>query len=369
MTRQVLPSVERVVVKVGSQALHDDPATFGRIAAMAAKERKRGRSLVVVSSGAIALGMPAIKAESRPTELARLQAAAAAGQAELMARWGAAFSAFGLSVAQVLLTHGDLVNRRRYLNARAVLAALDEAGVIAIVNENDAVSAQEIKLGDNDVLAAEVCGLSRAELLLLLTSAEGLMSGDPAEDVRAERIPYLEVVDDDARELAAGGRSSLGTGGMATKLEAARVAAAHGAHTVIASAAREDVLADVLARKDVGTLIPARAAPARARKRWIATTLRPRGRIAVDEGAKRALLKSASLLFAGVLEVDGAFDVGECVEVAVGEDVFARGLTSTNAERARAAAGKRARELQAIFGDEVASALIHRDDLVLLSAD
>lgn len=365
--RDELLSARRVVVKVGSALLAKSPDAFARLAAQVATLRARGLEVAVVSSGAIALGVAPLGLAARPRDLPSLQAAAAAGQSRLMWRWGEAFAAHQLEVAQVLLTHGDLRERRRYLNAKSAMRRLLEAGVIPIVNENDSVSVDEIKLGDNDTLAAEVCGLVDADVVVLLTGAAGLFTADPALDAAAVRIPVVDAIDDRVRALA-GPPAALGTGGMVTKLTAAENAGRHGASTVIAPGGVDDVLARLFRGDDIGTLLRAPAgAKESARKRWISTTLRPRGTVYVDEGAERALKKHASLLFAGVREVSGGFTPGDPVDVARAHDrtPFARGLVRLSADDARRVAGMKTTDAQAVLAG-LPDELIHRDDLVLL---
>ncbi len=368
LARRALSRARRVVVKVGSQLLASDPGTFGRVADDIAALVGAQRQVVLVTSGAIALGLEPLGLRARPRDLVGLQAAAAAGQSRLMRRWMDVLEGVHeRPCAQVLLTHADLADRRRYLNARSALARLLEAGVLPIVNENDTVSVEEIKLGDNDLLAAEVCGLVDAAAVVLLTSADGLMSGDPARDPSATRVPFIEDVG--AAEKLAGKPSKLGTGGMATKLRAAEVARRHGAVTVIAPGGRAGVLAAALRGDDVGSVFATPPeTPARARKRWIAHTLRPAGTLLVDDGAVEALRRNASLLFAGVREVSGRFSEGECVDIAAASDgaVFARGLVTLDATRARKVAGKKSSDARLALGELLPEELVHRDDLVLL---
>lgn len=365
--RAELVSARRVVVKVGSALLARSADAFDVLAAQVTALRAGGREVAVVSSGAIALGLAPLGLASRPRDLPSLQAAAAAGQSRLMWRWGEAFAKHHVEVAQVLLTHGDLRERRRYLNARSAMRRLLEAGVVPIVNENDSVSVDEIKLGDNDTLAAEVCGLVDADVVVLLTGAPGLFTADPSLDPSAVRIPIVEAIDDHVRGLA-GPPAALGTGGMVTKITAAENAGRHGAGTVIAPGAVPDVLLKVFGGDDVGTWFKAPAQErATARKRWISTTLRPRGTLYVDAGAEAALKKHASLLFAGVREVEGSFAPGDPVNVARADDraPFARGLVRLSDEDARRVAGKKTAEAQALVA-ALPDELIHRDDLVLL---
>ena len=365
--RPELKEARRVVVKIGSALLADPGDPFARFAAQVALLRERGLSVTLVSSGAIALGFPALGLTQRPKDLAGLQASAAAGQSKLMWRWGEAFHAHGLAVAQILLTHADLRDRRRYLNARQAFMRLLDSGVVPIVNENDTVAVDEIKLGDNDTLAAQVCGLCDAQVVVLLTGAPGLFTADPAINPSAVRVPIVEVLNDDVKKLA-GAAAALGTGGMVTKLQAAAQAQTHGAATVIAPGRLADVLRQVFDGDDIGTLIRARAVDrTSARKRWIATALRPRGTVLVDEGAERALRKNGSLLFAGVCEVEGSFAPGDPIHIARMTDraPFARGLTRLSSKDARAVAGKKTAEAQALV-DALPDELVHRDDLVLL---
>jgi glutamate 5-kinase len=284
-----------------------------------------------------------------------------------MWRWGEAFAAHGVEVAQILLTHADLRDRRRYLNARQAFARLLEAGVVPIVNENDTVAVDEIKLGDNDTLAAQVCGLCDADVVVLLTSAAGLYTADPSLDASAVRVPVVNELDDAVRALA-GPAARLGTGGMITKLDAAAAAQKHGASTLIAPGRVDDVLAKLLAGDDVGTLITAPLAEREsARKRWIGTALRPKGTVLVDAGAEAALKKNASLLFAGVKAVAGDFAPGDAINIGSNDDgrVFARGITRLSAADARAVAGKKTAAAHALV-DALPDELVHRDDLVLL---
>ena len=372
--REALRAARCVVVKIGSALLADRAATgdaFSNFAAQASRLRGTGKDVVVVSSGAIALGLLPLGLSERPKDLASLQAAAAAGQSRLMWRWAEAFAQHNTDVAQVLLTHPDLKDRRRYLNARQALMRLKQAGVVPIVNENDTVSVDEIKLGDNDTLAAAICGLIGADVVVLLTGAAGLFTADPSLDSSAVRVPVVEHLTEQVRALA-GSAARFGTGGMITKLDAAAVAQRHGAATVIAPGREPDVLARIFAGDDVGTLITAPAeARGSARKRWIATALRPKGTLYVDAGARAALKKHGSLLPAGVIEVEGAFDIGDAVAIADASDrvVFARGLAQASADIARRIVGKRSHDARALLagaGLEPPDELVHRDDLVIL---
>lgn len=364
-TRGALRDAQTVVVKVGSAVLAGGPAVIARLSAALAAQRAAGRRVVLVTSGAIALGYRTLGLETRPTDVPSLQAAAAIGQTVLMGRWAAGLGEAGLHGAQILLTHADLKSRKRYLNARAALGRLLDAGVVPIVNENDTVAVEEITLGDNDALAAEVAGLVLADVVVLLTQTDGFFTADPHTDPTATRIATLEAIDADALEKA-GGAAALGTGGMRTKVLAARTARSHGAATVIASGMRPGQLAAVMRGDDVGTFVPGPAvSPRTARKRWLAHTLRPQGTLHVDAGAEAAVMGGASLLPAGLTAVDGAFTAGELVALAGPRGgVFARGLVRTGAVRARAACGQRVAAVRR-FDTYFPDVLVHRDDLVL----
>ncbi len=359
--RARLGRARRLVIKIGSKSLSGD--AWERMADDVAKVRSddRGgvkRSVVVVSSGAIALGVGKLGLKSRPKDMGWLQAAAAAGQSVLMQRYEEAFGKRGLAVAQVLLTHADLADRKRTNNARNALAALLEAGAVPIINENDAVSVEEIKFGDNDQLASMVTPLCEADFLLLLSDVAGLL------DESKNRVPFVRSVAKEARHLAGASTSGVGTGGMASKVEAARRATFAGADVVIAAAREPDVISRVLAGEDLGTVFAAVPQRMSARKHWIAYTLRPRGAVIVDRGAAEAICqKNRSVLAVGVLGVRGTFLPGDAVTIVDPEgNEIARGLAKLSAGDAARIARKK-REGQA--DEEV----VHRDDLVLLPTE
>ena len=358
----------RAVIKIGSRTLASDRAVYERIAASVARRRQAGVEIVLVSSGAIALGLPAIGLHSRPKEMSRLQAAAAAGQSKLMRRYEEAFEAQSLEVAQVLLTHADLADRTRANNARAALDALLEAGVVPIINENDTVATDEIRFGDNDQLAALVSALTSADLLVLLSDVEGLLDRHGVRvavvgDVASEALPLVgcaPIVES---------RKSVGSGGMASKLEAARRATLAGATVIIADARVADTLDRLFDGEDVGTLFVPRDDRIGARKHWILFTLRPRGTMIVDDGAVEALeARGGSLLAVGVLGVRGTFGAGDAVQIvdARGREL-ARGLSALAAIDVARVARKKGPEIEAILGRPI-DAVVHRDDLVLLGS-
>ncbi len=367
--RRALAGCRRVVVKIGSRSLArgghrsrgEDSAfehlanNIQRLLTRAPQRRRRkpkgpGRTVVLVSSGAIALGLVHMGRGRRPREMATLQAAAATGQSLLMQRYGDAFGEHDILVAQVLLSHADLANRTRANNARAALTKLLELGVLPIINENDAVAVDEIRFGDNDELAAMVTPLCDADMLVLLSDVEGLL------DKRGQRVPFVERVDEATLALVTPEGSGVGRGGMFSKLEAARRATLAGAHVVIASAAEPNVLERLVAGEDIGTLLPAASKRLTTRKHWIAYTLRPQGAAIVDEGAAEAIReRGRSVLSVGVLGVRGRFVKGDPIAIVThdGHEI-ARGLARLSATDAARLAGAES------------EILVHRNDLVIL---
>jgi glutamate 5-kinase len=360
-TGRSVPDGRRIVVKIGSSSLVSAADRFVRLAAQAAELRAERRSIVIVSSGAIALGRQRIGLAKRPTEMALLQACASIGQSALMRAWEEAFAPHGAPVAQILLTHADLADRERYLNARNAIDALLEVGAIPIINENDSVSVDEIKFGDNDQLAAMVATLIGADLLVLLTDVEGLL------DAQQQRVSIVEDVAA-ASGLVRGAGSDVGSGGMASKLEAARRATLRGIPSVIGDARDPQMLRRVLAGEDVGTLFTPQGTRLASRKHWIAYTLRPRGALIIDDGAARALASGGkSLLPAGVVGVRGEFSVGDAVTLVdpTGREI-ARGLARDATRDVAKLAGAATKDISEILGFHGGDEIVHRDDLVIL---
>jgi glutamate 5-kinase len=356
--REALTKARRIVVKIGSRALAENPSVQAQLAGEVATQSLEGRTFVLVSSGAIAIGIRRLGYRRRPREIAKLQAAAAAGQSELMRNYDEVFSKHGVPTAQVLLTHADLADRERLNNARQALGELIDAGAVPIVNENDTVSTEEIRFGDNDQLAAMVTPLVGADLLILLTDVVGVL------DERGERIPVME----DTSRVGSWSSSAegVGTGGIGSKVEAAWKAGRAGAHAVVARASQPGVLASILAGADIGTLFPAHGSSLRARKHWIAYTLRPRGAVLLDAGAAQALRQGrSSLLPIGVLGVRGQFNPGDAVSLVGpdGEEV-GRGLTRLGALDLARAAKKKRPELEQLLGSADV-VVVHKDDLVV----
>lgn len=372
-SRTRIPQTRRWVVKIGSALLTAegqglDRQALGRWVDQMADWIAGGNELVLVSSGAVAEGMCRMGWSLRPATLHQLQAAAAIGQMGLVQAWESCFQRRGLHTAQVLMTHDDLSNRSRYLNARSTLLTLIDLSVVPVVNENDAVANDELRFGDNDTLAALVANLVEADLLILLTDQEGLFDADPRINPNASLIEEARVDDMRLDQVAGESAGGLGRGGMATKLRAARLAARSGTATVIASGRQDDTLARIAAGDTLGTLlIPAQASDT-ARKRWLAGQLQVRGSLVLDDGAVRVLREAgSSLLAVGVKQVEGQFQRGEvvvCVDAA-GNQV-ARGLINFSAEEARQIKGQPSARFEAILGYQDEDELIHRDNLVLL---
>jgi glutamate 5-kinase len=372
--RKVVRSAERWVVKIGSSLVTDggkgiDPEAIARWAAQIAALRAQGREVLLVSSGAIAEGMKRLGWVTRPHEIHELQAAAAVGQMGLAQAYESGFAKWRLKTAQILLTHDDISDRRRYLNARSTLSTLLKYGVVPIINENDTVVTDEIKFGDNDTLAALVTNLIEANVLVILTDQEGLFTADPRKDSSATLIRDGQAMDPAYEAMAGGAGSGIGTGGMATKIRAAQRAARSGAATVIASGRNEDVLLKLAQGESMGTCLLADMAPMAARKQWLADQLQMRGRLILDAGAVRVLLdQNKSLLPIGVTAIEGEFERGDVV-VCVSPDgqEIARGLVNYGAMDARRIMRKASSEIESILGFVEEPELIHRDNLILLA--
>ncbi len=371
--RLPLTRARRIVVKVGS-ALITAPGQglakelIERLADDLAAVARPPRELALVTSGAIAAGTARLGLSSRPRTIPEKQAAAAVGQSALMWHYEQAFQRHGMRVGQVLLTGQDVADRVRYLNARNTLLALLALDVLPVVNENDTVAVDEIKVGDNDNLAALVAHLIDADLLVLLTDVDGLYSGDPRRDPAARRLETVAGVTEDIQRLVFDASGRISVGGMGTKLQAAQKAGASGIPMVIASGREPGTLARVLAGEPVGTFFQPRVDRLASRKRWIAFAAPPQGRLVVDAGAKKALTeKGRSLLPSGLVGVEGEFQAGEMVALAEADGVeFARGLVNYDADEARKIRGVRTSEIERVLGYKGLDEVIHRDNLVLL---
>jgi len=373
LRKKIIKRTKRIVVKVGSVVVASGKAgssdIFSRLAADIDEIRRTGRDVVIVSSGAIALGMEKLGLKGRPAAIPERQAVAAVGQGSLMSRYEAAFSKRGMRVAQVLLTHDDLGSRKRFLNARNTLSTLLRFGIVPVVNENDTVAVEEIKFGDNDELSALTTNLMEADLLVILSDIDGLYDRDPKKEPGvARKIPLVEDVDSLRLDTFTGSTNRFGTGGIISKIEAARKAAHFGAATVIANGNTPGILAGILGGDDHGTLFLPKEDRLTSKKHWIAFSTRPSGRLFVDEGAKEAVIKRGkSLLPSGIKDVDGAFDAGEvvhCVDIKGME--FARGVSNYSSVEIARIKGLKTKEVETTLGYKVYDEVIHRDNLVVL---
>ncbi|MCZ6568943.1 MAG: glutamate 5-kinase [Deltaproteobacteria bacterium] len=372
MTRARLSSARRVVVKVGTSLLAPPQGgiharRFFDLASEVVALMNERRQVMLVSSGAVGLGSRKLGLRKRPVAIPEKQAAAAVGQIDLCRRYERAFARHGRHVAQILLTHAGLADRERFLNVRHTLNSLLERGVVPIINENDSVSTEELRFGDNDLLSALVVNTCEAELLILLSHVDGLHDRSP-DLPQAARIPEVKELSPEVMELASSDTSDLGTGGMRSKLQAARSASQFGVPTVIADGRRRQVLTRILAGEDIGTLIHAATRKLSSRKHWIAFSLKPRGTLYLDGGAVRALReKGRSLLPIGVVSARGKFGVGDLVRCVSesGEEV-ARGLISYDTKEVELIKGQRSSRILKLLGYTKGDEIIHRDDLVLL---
>lgn len=373
MSRSEFAKSKRIVVKIGSALLTDDGKGLNQAAmtvwvAQMAILKQQGIEVVLVSSGSVAEGMSRLGLSARPKVLHELQAAASVGQMGLVQSFESNFQAHGVQTAQVLLTHDDLSNRKRYLNARSTLLALLNYSVVPVINENDAVATDEIRFGDNDTLAALVANLVEADLLIILTDQLGLFDSDPGMNANAVLIKQISSDDEYLEAMAGGSRSGLGRGGMATKVSAARLASRSGASTVIASGDIENVLTKVIAGEEIGTYLYANIEPIVARKQWLAGQLQAKGRLVLDGGAVNVLRKSGkSLLAVGIKAVEGSFNRGELVICLDAEGVeVARGLVNYKSAEVALIKGCASSKFENILGYADDEEVIHRDNLVLV---
>ena len=371
--KRILRRAGRVVVKIGSQILSSpEGIEEGRIKGLVrdlAALHDQGKELVVVSSGAVAAGMTRLGVKERPKTVQQKQALAAVGQIRLMALYERYFSRFDKSVAQVLLTHEDLADRRRYLNAKHTLQTLLESSIITVVNENDTVAVEEIKFGDNDHLSSLVATLLEADLLVVLSDVDGIFDRDPRLHEGAQLIPLIADIKKSKKALSGESRSLYGTGGISSKISAAEKASAAGIPTLIANGLKAGVLLKLFdAQEEIGTLILPEENRMASRKHWIAYNLKPAGEIVVDQGAYEALVrKGKSLLPSGLKEVRGSFGVGECVRCLDPQGrEFARGLVNYNAQELNQIKGLHTSKIEKVLGYKAYDEIIHRDDLVVL---
>lgn len=364
---------EKIVIKLGSSIVTNDgdgldEKCLSSLIKQISILNSQNKKVILVSSGAIAAGLRKLGVKKRPKVLSELQSAAAVGQMDLVRVYEELFSDNNLISAQILLTHSDLSDRKRYLNARSTIFNLMKNNVIPVINENDTVASEEIRFGDNDSLAAMVANLIEADLLVLLTDQDGLFSSDPRDDNNAKLIRHGYVDDKNLDDLASGTKSTIGTGGMTTKILAARRAALSGAHTIIASGKRNNILVDLSNDEDIGTFLQSREVKLVARKKWLADNLKSNGKIYIDQGAEKALIhKGKSLLAAGVTKVIGTFDRGEVIQCVneSGHEIL-KGLVNYNSEEVKKIIGVSSDKIESILGYVNESSLIHRDNMIII---
>ncbi len=371
--KRFLRRVRRVVVKIGSQVLSSGSGIEeGRIKGLVqelAGLHDQGKELVVVSSGAVAAGMSRLGLKERPKTIPQKQALAAVGQIKLMALYEKYFSRFDKSVAQLLLTHEDLADRRRYINAKHTLQTLLESSIIPIINENDTVAVEEMKFGDNDHLSALVSTLLETDLLVILSDVDGIYDRDPRLHTGAELIPLISDIKKTKQSLGGESQSFFGTGGIFSKISAAEKAAAAGIPTIIANGSENGILLKLFDPKhETGTLVLPEENRLASRKHWIAYNLKPSGEITVDQGAYEAVVRRGkSLLPSGLKEIHGSFGVGECVRcLDLQGREFARGLVNYSAQELNQIKGLHTSKIEKVLGYKAYDEIIHRDDLVLL---
>jgi glutamate 5-kinase len=364
---------EKIVIKLGSSIVTNngnglDERCLSSLIRQISILSSQNKKVILVSSGAIAAGLKKLGIGKRPKILSELQSAAAVGQMDLVRMYEKLFSDNDLMSAQVLLTHNDLSDRKRYLNARSTIFNLIKNNVIPVINENDTVASEEIRFGDNDTLAAMVANLIEADILVLLTDQDGLFSSDPRQDSNARLIRHSYVDDKSLDNAATGTKSEIGIGGMTTKILAARRAALSGTHTIIASGKRSNVLVDLSKDEDIGTFLRSREVKLIARKKWLADNLKSNGKIYIDDGAEKALIqKGKSLLVAGVTKVTGTFDRGEVIQcINESGDEILKGIVNYNSEEVKKIIGLSSDKIEAVLGYVNESSLIHRNNMIII---
>ncbi|MCH6567274.1 MAG: glutamate 5-kinase [Nitrospinae bacterium] len=373
MRKPFLSNIKRVVIKVGSYILASPDHTLNtemirNLVSQVAALKDEGMEIIIVSSGAIAAGIRQLGLPSVPQSMPKKQAAAAVGQSILIWEYERNFQEAGHQVAQVLLTHDDLANRHRFLNAKNTLGELLSFGVIPIINENDTVSVDEIKMGDNDLLSATVATMAQAQLLIVVSDVEGLYTGDPARDEGARLLSEVEAITPEIEQAAGLPTSDVGSGGMATKVQAAKSAGLMGIPTIIVSGRQPDVIRQALEGDKVGTFFLPDKDRLAARKHWLRYTLKPKGSITVDEGAMQAITKRGkSLLPSGIVKVEGRFEYGDAVSLqGLNGKEIGRGLSNYTLDELRKIQGHHTKDIEALLGYKYYDEVVHRDNLVLI---
>jgi len=372
LTRQSLGEAKRIVVKVGTSTLTHSTGKLNlqgieKLVRELSDLANQGKQILLVTSGAVGAGMDRLGLKEKPKTIPEKQAAAAVGQGILMHAYEKLFGEYGQVVAQVLLTREDSVNRSRYANSRNTFMTLLTMGVIPVVNENDAVAVDELKIGDNDTLSAMVASIVEADLLINLSDIEGLYTANPQTDPTATLIAEVADITPAIEELAGGPGSDKGTGGMYTKIQAAKIAVNSGVVMVIASGARPGVVREILSGAPVGTIFLPKVNRLQVRKRWLAFGARIRGSVTVDKGCEQAILRGASLLAAGIKAVEGGFEHGNTVRIVTAEGrEIARGIANYSATETRLIMGAHTNEIASILGGKPYDEVVHRDNMVLL---
>jgi glutamate 5-kinase len=372
--RQLLKKAKRIVVKIGTALLTTESGVLnkrfvGKLAREVTHLKEMGMEVILVSSGAVGAGMLATQSKTRPRTIPAKQAMAAIGQPKLMQAYADCFKRLGIMTSQILLTSEDINHRQRYSNARNAIFELLKMNVIPIVNENDTVAVKEIKFGDNDELSAQVTNLTEADALVILTDVNGLYSSDPNKDSSARLIHQVERINQSVSEMANTSNNELGTGGMITKIEAAKKVTKMGEELIIANGKLKDVLPRIMAGEEIGTIFYPQADKQTAKKRWIAYSLKPKGKLVLDKGAVRALKEGGkSLLPSGIKSTsDDVFQQGDCVALVDEKGVlFAHGLVKYTSAEIEKLLGKKSSEIQKILGFKNSDEIIHRDDMALV---
>jgi glutamate 5-kinase len=370
--KELFRDIKRIVLKIGTSSLTNEDGSFNRkltedIASQAAQLRELGKTVIIVSSGAIGIGVEELKMSSRPREIPLRQAAAAVGQNILMQEWMAAFNNYNLKVAQILLTYEAFSNRMTYLNLRNSISALLEAGVVPIINENDPICVHEIEatFGDNDRLSAMVASKVEAELLILLSDIDGLYDRNPKKNEHARLISTIEKITPEVESYGGSTTSMKGVGGMRTKIEAAKIACISGCHMVIANSAIDNVVIKIMEGENIGTLFLAKDGKYRNRTRWIILS-KASGKLIVDKGAKEAIKKSMGLLPSGIIEVAGIFDRGDIIEIESDGKVFAKGITDYTSSELDKIKGKHSDMIEKIVGYKNYDEVVRKSNMGLL---
>lgn len=370
--RDIIKSVKRIVIKIGTSTLTHETGLLNiskieKLVRQIADLKNRGIEVIIVSSGAIGAGMGKLKLDSRPKTIPEKQAAAAVGQGILIHMYQKIFSEYGIVIGQILLNKDDIIHRKRYLNARNTFFSLLNQGIIPIVNENDAVITEEIKLGDNDTLSALVCSVTESDCLVILSDIDGLYTDNPRTNPEARIIPVVKEVDESVKELGKGAGSERGTGGMYTKLIAAEIVTSAGHNMIIADGSKEDILIDIFESKDTGTLFLGKEKSLGLKKHWIGYCGEPVGKLIIDSGAVKALKRNKSLLPSGVKEILGECDKGSILEIVSEDDeTIGYGISNYSKSDIKKIMGHNTQEIEDILGNHKYDEIIHVNNLTML---